>query len=100
MDADLSVIGQPMDGANTTRRAFPTYTGSATAASGGEEGLAAACRMSKVFAIAGAVISNGSTILLGFYNQATSKLQWFDMAGAEATGDLSGYSGTFEVIGQ
>lgn len=97
--ANLSAYGQPMDLANTTRRAYPTFTGPASYTSGGEEGLAAVCRMGRVYTVLG-VISNGTAIRVPYWNNATEKLMWFvPNTGAEASGDLSGYVGTLEVIG-
>src|SRR5262245_43250531 len=100
MAVDLSAHGQPMDVSATARRAFPTYTGPTSYAAGGESGLAEACRLGFLYAVVGAIISNGTTVLFGYYNHATEKLQWFDAAGVEASGNLSAYSGTFEVIGR
>jgi hypothetical protein len=102
MTVSLSQYGQPMDQGATTKRALATYTGPASYATGGEDGLAEACRLTLVWVIAGAVISNGTTILIGYYDAATAKLQWFDMAGVEVSAltALTGYTGTFEVIGR
>ena len=96
----LTLANAPRDLGATTRRYFPTYTGATLYAAGGDTGLAEAIGIGKIFVVLGA-ISNGTNLLIPFYDQATGKLMWFDNStGAEASGNLSGYSGALEVIGQ
>lgn len=90
----------PRDIAATSRRYFPTYTGSAAYAAGGDTGLADALGIGKIFVVLG-TISDGVDVLIPYYDQATGKLMWFnDGTGNEAAGDLSAFSGVLEVIGQ
>ncbi len=97
---DLNDLGQPRDVASTTRRFFPKYTGPTLYVAGGDGPLTTALGIGKIFAVLGLTLSNGTVILLGYYDATADKIKWFDMAGAEASGDLSTYSGHIEVIGQ
>lgn len=100
MTLDLSIA--PADLSSTLRRQVAGYTGPASYATGGDEIAPNDVRMSKVFAVLGLTISNGTLTYLGWYNRATGKILWFDMAGAQVANatDLSTFTGTFEFLGQ
>lgn len=82
------------------RRIF-RYTGPSSYAAGGESlDPMTAFGLGRVAAVLG-VISNGSAVRVLWWDKANSKLKAFvPNTGAEASGDLSGYSGTLEAIGQ
>ena len=83
------------------RRIF-RYTGPASYVTGGESlPLLANFGIGRVYAIVGAVASNGTATLLLFWDRTNSKILWFDMAGAQVANatDLSAYSANLEAIG-
>lgn len=96
VNIDLSTA--PRDLASTTRRYHVQYTGATLYVAGGDTGLADALGVGQVFEVLG-TISNGTNVLIPFYDRTTGKLQWFDNGtGAEAAGNLSAYVGTLEVV--
>lgn len=99
---DLTNLGQPRDMGATTRRYLAKVTGPASYATGGDTGIAASVGVGKVFAVLGAVISNGTLTYVGWWNPATDALLWFDMAGAQVANavDLSTFTGQLEIIAQ
>jgi hypothetical protein len=99
MAVDLTVAPGQVE--STVRRQIAGYTGPASYAAGGDALAPADFRMGKIFAVLGAVITNGSAVRVGVWVASSQKLQFFvPNTGSEATGDLSGYSGTIEVVGQ
>lgn len=104
MDGTIEIPdGVPGDLSSTCRRQVCTYTGPASYVTGGDEISAEDVRMGKLFAFLGGVLTNGTTPLIAGWVPATSTLQLFVAStGVEVANgvDLSGYSGTFEAIGQ
>lgn len=99
----ITLTGAPRDAASTTRRYFPSYTGPAAYATGGDTGMLAALGVGKIFCINALIITNGTVVLVGVYLPATDAIQWFVAStGAEVANgvDLSGYTGQFEVCAQ
>lgn len=90
------------DKADATERRILTYTGPSSYATGGDSLTPESISLSKIGAVVGAVISNGTNVYWGFYNKTTQKLLWYSATATEiANGtDLSGFSGAFEVIGR
>ena len=79
------------------------FSGPASYVAGGDPlNPGAELGMSIVHAWLGNVVSNGTVILLAYYDVANKKLKYFDLAGAEVAGgtNLSTYSGYAEVIGR
>lgn len=101
MDGTVDLTVAPGQVESTVRRQIAAYTGPETYAAGGDALDPAAFRMGKIFAVLGAVITSGSAIRVGVWDASTEKLMWFvPDTGAEASGDLSTYSGSIEVVGQ
>ncbi len=76
------------------------YTGPASYAAGGDTALAADVGLSQIYGVYG-VITNGSAVRVAIWNFTTQALQFFvPNTGAEASGDLSGYTGTLLVTGR
>lgn len=90
------------DRTNATERRNLTYTGPSSYATGGDSLTPQEISLSKIVAVVGALISNGTNIYWGYYNGTTEKLLWYSATGTEiANGtDLSGFTGAFEVIGR
>lgn len=94
----------PMAVASTTRRQVATYTGPASYATGGDpvspqDDLG----WGKVYAVLGAVITNGSAIRVGVFDPVASTIVWYvPNTGAEvaAAVDLSTFTGRLEFVGQ
>lgn len=72
------------------------YAGPAAYVAGGDPvNSATELGMAEVYGAYGLVISNGSAIRVGVFVYSTQKLQWFvPNTGAEASGDLSAFTGT------
>lgn len=85
----------------TLRRQILTYTGPASYVSGGDPYTAGEARLSTVYAVFGAVITNGTVILLVAWDAAAQTLKVFDLTGAEVAGgtNLSTYTGRLEFVG-
>lgn len=105
MDLDITVARPSTPGPE--RRQVATLTGPSAGdggyLTGGIPVDPAEVRMGKIFAILGAVISDGSAIRVGWYNVATEKLMFFvPDTGAEVANatDLSTFSGRVEFVGQ
>jgi hypothetical protein len=99
MTLDLTVA--PPFVASTERRQIAQYTGPATYAAGGDPITPNDVRMGKIFAVLGGLITNGTLVRLVTYIPATEKLFiTVPDTGAEASGDLSTYSGRLEFVGQ
>lgn len=91
----------PKDLSSTRRRQCLQYTGPALYATGGDTGLADALGWSKVTALCGGVISDGTLTYLLWLNPSTGNVLIFDMAGAQVTNgtDLSTFTGYVEAVG-
>jgi hypothetical protein len=102
MTLDLTLA--PMAVASTTRRKIVGYTGPASYVTGGDpvspqDDLG----WGKVYAVLGAIITDGSAIRVGVFDPAASTLVWFiPNTGAEVAGavDLSTFTGRLEFVGQ
>lgn len=90
------------DRANATERRILSYTGPASYATGGDSLTPEAISLSKIGAVIGMTISNGSAILFGSYDATNKKILWFSATSTQVPNatDLSGYTGTIEVIGR
>ena len=97
MTVDITVSRHSGD--NVHRRQIAEITGPVLYVAGGDALDPNDFRMGKIDAVLGAIFSNGTATLLGWYNVATQKLMIFDMAGTEASGDLSTYTARVEVVG-
>lgn len=99
MLVDLTVA--PANVESTYRRQVVQYTGPSSYAAGGDPVDPEEVRMGKVFAVLGGLITNGTLVRLVTYNPSTEKLFiTVPDTGAEASGDLSTYSGRLEFVGQ
>lgn len=78
------------------------YTGPAAYVAGGDPVNASAeLGMAEVYAVNGAVISNGSAIRVGWFDYVNQKIVWFvPNTGSEASGDISAYSGVLTFYGK
>jgi len=78
------------------------YTGPAAYVAGGESVNASNdLGMAEVYAVTGATIENGSAIRIGWFDYTNQKLKWYvPNTGAEASGDLSAYSGYITFFGK
>lgn len=93
---------QFQDATATRIRRLGGYTGPASYATGGDSLTAAELALGRIDLFCIEPLTNGTVILLGRYDYATSKLKVFDLTGAEiaAATNLSTYSGRFEAIGK
>lgn len=88
--------------ADRLRKTFK-FTGPASYTTGGETiSPANDLGMSVVHAWLGNIVSNGTVVLICYYDAANGKLKYFDLTGAEigAATNLSTYVGYAEVIGR
>ena len=90
------------DKSGSNERRILLYTGPASYATGGDSLTPEEISLGKVHAAVGLSISNGTNIYWGFYNKTTKKILWYSATGTEIPNatDLSGFTGTFEVIGK
>jgi len=105
MNLDLTVAPGQVE--STCRRQVATLSGPTVAQGGYLTGGITVdpteVRMGKIFAILGGVLSNGTAMLLPWYDVATGKLLYFvPNTGAEVANatDLTAYSGRVEFVGQ
>lgn len=98
----FTISGMPADLSATQRRQGVAYAGPTSYATGGDPLTPNNLRMGAINEILGLVASNGTLTYLLWYNQATQKLMWFDMAGAEvaAAVNLSTFTARLEVVGR
>jgi hypothetical protein len=89
------------DKSGAKERRVLAFTGGVYA-TGGDSLTPESIALKVIEALVGLVISNGSAILWGFYNQTTKKILWYSATGTEVTNatDLSAYTGRFEAIGR
>ena len=101
MPLDLTTIPDRHDTSGSKIRKFVRLTGPSSYATGGEALAPAAFGLSKIILLLVTHASNGTDLRLVLYDTTTSKLKWFDLAGAEIANatDLSAYSARAEVIG-
>jgi hypothetical protein len=103
MAPTLSRFGNNRDASATKRRYLDIYTGPAVYAAGGDSFVPGDVGFGTIDAIFGKVISNGTAIRIGWYDRTAQKILWIDpLTGAETVAgtDLSGYTGTLEVVGR
>lgn len=103
MTIDKSASAIPMHDKSADRlRKTIRFSGPASYATGGDPVTHNDIGMGRVDVWLGNVVSNGTVVLLTFYDRTTSKLKYFDMAGAEVANatNLSTYFGFAEVIGR
>lgn len=102
IDKTASAIPLHDRSSDRLRRTFK-YTGPASYVTGGDPlNAGSELGITNVHAWLGNVVSNGTVILITFYDAANKKLKYFDLAGAEIANatNLSTYSGYAEVIGR
>lgn len=89
------------DKSATHERRLVPYTGPKSYATGGDSLTPGELALGSIIAVENMVISNGSAIVWGWYNTTTQKITWYTATGTEvgAATDLSGYTGTLEVVG-
>ena len=85
---------------NYSRRVF-NYAGPSSYATGGDSLTPESIGLGRIEALLGLVISDGTNIYWGYYNQTTEMILWYSATGTEITNatDLSTFSGRFEAIG-
>ena len=88
-------------GATSERRVFQ-YTGPASYATGGDTLNPESIGLSRIDAMIGLTISNGSTYYWGWYDQTNKKIKFVSATATEVGNgtDLSGFTGRFEAIGK
>jgi hypothetical protein len=91
----------PRDNWSTHKVQFYVYTGPSTYVAGGDSFLPSDVGLGTIEAIIPCcVANNGTATRLIIYDTVAQKLEWYvPNTGAEASGDLSGYSVTLLVIG-
>lgn len=101
IDNSASAIPRHDRSADRQRKTIK-FTGPASYLTGGDPVTGAELGMSVVHVWLGNVVSNGTVILLAYYDAANKKLKYFDLAGAEVANatNLSTYSGYAEVLGR
>lgn len=95
------------DSAGIRKRRVFQYTGPASYATGGDTLTATELGLSAIECVLGLTISNGTLVLIGWWNRSTGKIMWFDSpAGAGGTltqvanaTNLSTFTGFVEVVG-
>lgn len=94
-------IQQVAEQGRRTLRQIANITGSNPYATGGDTIDPNDLRMGRIMGVFGATLSNGTTVLTGWWNPTTEKLLWFTDVGVQVTNgtDLSGYTGTIEFVG-
>lgn len=90
------------DKAGATERRILSYTGPASYATGGDSLTPESISLSKIGAVVGMVISNGTTVYWGWWDATNKKILWFSATATEVPNatDLSGFTGTLEAIGR
>jgi hypothetical protein len=102
IDKTASAIPFHDKSADRLRKTFK-FSGPSSYATGGDAiNPGTELGMSQIHCWLGNIVSNGTVVLVTFYDAANKKLKYFDMAGAEisAATNLSTYSGYAEVIGR
>ena len=90
------------DKSGAKERRILAYTGPASYATGGDSLTPESISLSKIEAVTGLTISNGTNVYFGYWNPSTKKILWYSATATEiANGtDLSGFTGRFEAIGR
>jgi hypothetical protein len=93
---------QMQDKSGAKERRILAYTGPSSYATGGDTLPPQSVGLSKIEAIVGLVISDGTNVYWGYYNQTSQKILWYSATATEiANGtDLSTFTGRFEAIGK
>lgn len=93
---------QMHDKSGTKERRILAYTGPASYATGGDSLTPESVGLSKIEAIVGLTISNGTNVYFGYWNATTKKILWYSATATEIANatDLSGFTGRFEAIGK
>lgn len=94
--------GDFQDRSGSYNRRIFQYTGSASYATGGDTFNPEAIGLSKIEALLGLTITNGTNVYWGHYNRSTKKILFYSATGTEISNavDLSGFTGNFEAIGK
>ena len=90
------------DKSGAKERRIIAYTGSTSYATGGEAFTPEAISLKVIEAMPGIMISDGTTILWGFYNPTTQKILFYSATGTQVTNatNLSTFVGRWEAIGR
>lgn len=96
---DRTSVRQYHDSSSSHIRKIGRFVGSTAYTAGGDPFTPAMLGMGTIDLLIMPPITNGTALLFPSYNKAAGTLQLFTAAGAEASGDTSGYSGGFEAIG-
>lgn len=90
------------DKSDANERRILAYTGPTSYATGGDSLTPESIGLSKIGAVLGLVISDGTNVYWGFYNLSTKKILWYSATATEiANGtNLSTFTGRFEAIGK
>lgn len=101
MTIDRTSVKQYHDSSNAHIRKVGRMTGPASYATGGDPLTPGELGVGVVDLLLCEPFDNGTAILLAVYQHSTSKLKFYDMAGAEVTDatNLSAYAARFEMIG-
>lgn len=90
------------DKSGSKERRIVAYTGPSSYATGGDTFNPEAIGLSKIEAVLGLTISNGTNVYWGHFNTSTKKILWYSATATEIANatDLSGFTGRFEAIGR
>lgn len=85
---------------STHKAQFYVYTGPAAYVAGGDSFTGDDVGLGNIDAIVGGVAWNGSAVRLLVFDKTNGKVAWYvPNTGAEASGDLSGYTALIVVLG-
>lgn len=90
------------DKSGAKERRILAYTGPLSYTTGGDSLTPESISLSKIEAIVGLTISDGTNVYFGYYNVSTKKILWYSATATEIGNgtDLSGFTGRFEAIGR
>jgi hypothetical protein len=100
--ATITKIGDGLqDRSSHYMRRIGQYTGPAAYVAGGDSFTPESLGLGRIDAIQLGIAWNGSATRLLVYDHTNKKVVWYvPNTGAEASGDLSGYTARFEAIGK